>query len=150
MSDVSTTVRATAVVSSVCTSFTGDTSNYNDATNLSVTITTYGRPVLLSLVADPNGSNLTPGRVGYSSDAAAGHSNPVFGGAWVKNGSALNYIFFPIDLTIVGGGTTTLTPSLSPGVIQTIDYGASAGTHTYKIQVRWGSLNYVRLLAIEL
>lgn len=124
-------------------SMTGTT--WTDVTNLSVTITTTGRPVILMLVAattDPNNSYMQAYRGGVT--------------------SVLYSVKFVRDVTdlaqvnvIAGGAAGTIRASAPASAHQHIDVPA-AGTYTYKVQGRgdnaattvefWG----VKLIAFEL
>lgn len=112
----------------------------DDVTNLSVTITTTGRPVVLTLISDSSSN---------SSEIAIG------------NGGAVNFCNLLIlrDSTevmnqIFGGNPTPELMSFPPSAIKHIDI-PSAGTYTYKVQasVSVGSdvgINYCKLIAYEL
>lgn len=96
--------------------FTTASSSYVDITNFSVSITTEGRPVLLSLQSDEavsaNGNNAQ-----IFASAAADF-------AWLRSGTALAY-YSMLTQTSVGGFLYIDQPS--------------AGTYTYKMQARVSS-----------
>lgn len=111
-------------------------------TNLSVTITTSGRPVLLMLVGDGNvGSYIGCG----GASSAAGDGSEI---TFKRSGTNLGTMYTTKD----SAGSYWACP---PGAAQ-IDAPA-AGTYTYTVEVRaWGSANAIaymyqlKLLAMEL
>lgn len=123
-----TTVSAGGVaVSTSCGTFSTTSTSAVDVTNLSVTITTTGRPVRIAL--QPDGS-------GLASVGTGGHSAP-------GNGQ-LGHIYIVRASTTIASNTIRsdtdpssnnnfLDLSLPPGVISSLDLVA-AGTYTYKIQ----------------
>lgn len=127
--------------SASCGLFSDTSGNLVSVTNLSVTITTTGRPVYVGLISTP-GQN---GPLQY----------PLIG---VQSGSPVQAYFF-----IVRDGTPVSTSELfcpsgvtvPPSSVSTIDT-PSASTHTYTIQVQGASpgvaviLNHCQLLAYEL
>jgi len=99
-------------ISTTCGNFSSASGSYVDVTNLTVTITTSGRPVMLILQSDGNGSN--PSLI---------QSTAVF--------STLAYIR---DGSIVGSYSFGTGSNVFPGIPVFFDYTATAATHTYKIQ----------------
>jgi hypothetical protein len=117
-------------VSASCGTFTTASGPFVDATNLSVTITTTGRPVLLMLQSE--GTAPTTGAF--------------------MTGPAGAILRFQRDAAVVGDYDIN-SRSAAPAAI--LDTGASAGTHTYKIRVSSAlsqntSLFYYVLVAYEL
>jgi len=115
------------------------TIEYYDVPNLTVTLTTTGRPVFIGLI--PDGSP-NPGYLGAAANTAgsAGQLNLAFcrDGAQISSSSLAGYngIYVP------------------PTSCQVLDLAAPAGTHTYKMQASvttncWGSINYVKMVAYE-
>jgi hypothetical protein len=126
-------------VSSSSGNFTTGSTSFTDVTNLSVTITTTGRPVFLSLNSDGTGNGSEIGIV-----AATGATS---GSIKILRGSTNIY------QAILGGGTAgTFMP---PSAVICIDT-PSAGTYTYKIQcsvfINTASftVQYAQLVAFEL
>jgi hypothetical protein len=117
-------------------SVSGSTS-YTDVTNLSVTLTTTGRPVMLVLVPD-----------------AAGGTSSTIGNA---GSSYAGYIKFLRDATSLGELTyqqATYNSGQTPVIVDV----PSAGTYTYKVQAKTNSalggnfmgVRYMILVAFEL
>jgi hypothetical protein len=111
-------------LSSSSSTFTTQSTSYVDVTNLSVSLTTTGRPVFLALISDADSSNPS-----FIQIEGNGLSNPA------------GYIKFLRDATTVGShkaviyfnGTLTSIDNYYPGNIIVIDVPA-AGTYTYKVQ----------------
>lgn len=119
---------------------------YADVTNLSVTITTSGRPVCLALIS----SGVETGN-GFSIDALSGASSD----SMLK----LKYVRDLTDIAFVrvsaaesGGSSSVEAGGANFMHIDT----PSAGTYTYKLQARVlnsgdsGNVNYAKLIAYEL
>lgn len=105
-------INISEVISSSSGTFSYRGVSYTDVTNLSVTITTEGRPVYLSLVADGSSS---PGILQYTIDQYAFI-------AFARDGSRIS--IQRLD------GLKTVPPSC----VSHVDT-PSAGTYTYKVQV---------------
>lgn len=119
-----------------------------DVTNLTVTVTTTGRPVILSLIGSTNGSFVLA-----FSDAASDHS--LSGGAsilFLRGAQIVDRLSCAI-----ASGTYMTTGNfyliLPPSSFHTLDT-PPAGTWTYKVQLRvsgpLAQLSRVRLMAYEL
>lgn len=110
-------------VSSSCGTFTSTSGSQTDVTNLTVTITTTGRPVMLTLQPDGSGG----GAVIYNTLAAAGGflGNIYF----VRGGS--NIAASTISNNIA---STAQIIRMMPGGFHYLDV-VGAGTYTYKVQV---------------
>lgn len=126
------------VVSSGSSNFSTGSTSYVDVTNLSVSITTIGRPVLLLIVSD--GSLLS--NVGADGNSAT-------------NGVA-DYQILRDSTTIAQSkiGQISTGYTLFPGSIVHFD-APSAGTYTYKMQLKAQSgatanMRYMKLVAFEL
>ncbi len=136
-------------ISSSCGSGYSNATNVpTDVTNLSVTITTTGRPVILGLIADGDVAN----------DAQILFSNGASG--TTANGS----ILFLRGATIISrngtqvgvSGGTTESIVYPPGSFYMVDV-PGAGTYTYKVQAQTNggltqnvAVNYVKFFAFEL
>lgn len=135
-------------ISSSCGSFSTSAGVFADVTNLSVTITTTGRPVVLSIISDGNGTDTS------------------LLGTW-SSGPALTNILS--DFIVLRGATEVARWSLGcggassaaiaiysppPGVVLLDPVGA--GTYTYKVQARnntattTASVGYCKFAAYEL
>lgn len=103
----------TAISSSNSGSFSTSSSSLTDVTNLSVTITTLGRPVQIELVPDSTSLGTTADVVAVTSSA---------GFAFLRDSTVL--------------GVERLFGATYPaGGFRFTDHGAVAGTYTYKVQV---------------
>jgi hypothetical protein len=142
-------------ISSSCgnQSYTNATSSFTDVTNLSVTITTTGRPVLVATIPDGTGSQYSAWDV-----IRVGSANATFQGALklLRGATTVQHTNLSLSLNVaLGSGTSTV--SFSPSSILSIDVPA-AGTYTYKVQGRGDSggitttitCDYLSLLAMEL
>lgn len=122
------------VVSSASGDFSTTSATFVDVTNLSVTITSNGRPVLVQIICD-------------SASAAARIASLTNGGRlkFVKNGSTTL-----ADMLV--GVDAFIHP---PGMFNYIDTAATAGSITYKVQVQSNgsdafSVFRVKLAAVQL
>lgn len=97
--------------------FSTNSSSYIDVTNLSITITTTGRPVMLVLQNDGTAGGTTSSMAYVDSDG---------GGfvAWFRDGSNLG------ESNCAAGSTGT-----APNGYSMVDTSATAGVHTYKVRV---------------
>jgi hypothetical protein len=105
---------------------------YTDMTNLSVTISTTGRPVFLKLISDGSLSVFNTGGANISI-------------AFVRDGTIIGEYFF--------GSASDI--KLPPCMLSHIDTDASSGSHVYKIQVKKNSgtpigADNIKLVAFEL
>jgi hypothetical protein len=114
-------------VSSSSGTFSTNSTSFVDVTNLSATLTTTGRPVMLMLQPDASLS----GNIQFGSQAANGSVAPLMAYQWVRDG-----------VTSFGEVVVTCNPGaaqeffIPPGSANCLDYGASAGTHTWKLEVK--------------
>jgi hypothetical protein len=120
------------------------TTSFTDMTNLSVTITTSGRPVYLAVVSDGSGS--------FSELYATAGAASVNGIVQIIRGATS--VFARAQTCTAAGAATIRCPLSLP---YQMDFPA-AGTYTYKFQARVGSASssdqvngaFLKLLAIEL
>lgn len=132
-------------VSSSSGTFSTTSTSYVDVTNLSVTITTTGRPVSIKLIPDGGGSNSVVG---------CSRASGTFCGGIVGFVRASTTI---ADMSYGGsaGGATSFSYDGPTGGFSTVDI-PSAGTYTYKVQIKMsvGSttafIGAAKLLAYEL
>lgn len=127
-------------------SFTTTSLSETDVTNLTVTITTTGRPVWVGLVADTSDNNFKIVSLNFNSEGADAT-------LFIKRGS--NYIFrsllqFFMDNT----GANNCAINYPIGGFQTVD-PVGAGTYTYTVSVMSDGIANIdvqncRLLAFEL
>lgn len=119
---------------------TNNTTSFVDVTNLSVPITTTGRPVSIILIPE------TP-YVGGSYINSEGNDNHVSFIRIMRDAVELCHFYIQ--------GYTTSTAYFTPAAIAAIDIPA-AGTYTYKIQGKYGSatnslkFNAIKLMVYEL
>lgn len=135
-----TTVAAGGVaISASCGAFTISSTSFADVTNLSVTITTTGRPVVLQLISDGNGTNDAAiednGTSTQLSRIKLLRGSTVIGTYQVKDAT------LQVQAQMFAGGIAHLDP-------------VAAGTYTYKLQARGGStstlsISYCKLVAYE-
>lgn len=133
-------------LSSSCNNYTSSSASATDITNLSVSITTTGKPVFLGLVSDGSGnvSNLLV--------------NPTAGTTTIRS----FYTFVRSGTTIaenevgniVNSSGTVHSVRIPVSSLSHIDVVA-AGTYTYKVQVRCAAdtgvgVNYAKLIAYEM
>jgi hypothetical protein len=126
-------------LSSSCGTFNTSSSSLTDVTNLSVSITTTGRPVYLALVSDGSGNGC------------------YLGSQEASNAINVGEIAFLRGATEVARAACSYAPSFGrvmQGPPFHID-AAAAGTYTYKVQARVVTgtamnLGYLKLLAFEL
>lgn len=135
-----TRAQLAAVGPQISATYSGQTfsaSLINIAT-LTVTITTTGRPVVVSLISDgtTNPSVFTQ-NIGNATATAAIYRD---GGAIATYAIIDQYI----------GGSTAVFETIPTSSIHTLDVGAAAGTHTYTIYYSQAILNYAKLMAYEL
>lgn len=148
---LSTTVSAGGVaLSSSCSAFSTGSASPVDITNLSVTITTTGRPVYLALIDDANGTNA-------SSIEVQGHVSPdVVGAIYLLNGSTvITNSTIASEAAFQSATLNIVIPVSSISMIDTSVNGA-AGTYTYKAQAAALTsstatfVSYAKLIAYEI
>lgn len=123
-------------ISPSCSSFSVNSASYTDVTNLSVTLTTRGRPVRVELIPDGSG--------------VAGFQD---------NGSGVFVKLLRGSTAVAEIGLQSFSSSLTnihcpPSSMQAID-PVAAGTYTYKVQIKNGGSNSVtadrmKLVAYEM
>lgn len=107
-------------ISSSCGSFSTTSASFVDVTNLSVSITTTGRPVIIMFVTTTTSGAFN----GTGSSNSGGAFFQILRGATVVYSTQLL-------INPVGSGFTEVTAP--PGILNTIDF-PPAGTYTYKLQ----------------
>lgn len=131
-------------VSSSCGSFSTTSTSYTDITNLSITITTTGRPILLMLTPDGDTSNVAV----IAASAAAVSAGAQF--KLLRDATAVGLF----NLFSSGGGSQASVNVPSSSIIH-FDV-PSSGTYTYKLQVKaqtsatTATVGYSKLVAFEL
>lgn len=113
-------------ISSSSGSFSTTSATAVDVTNLSVTISSTGRPIMVFAVSDGTGS---VSRFG-ASRAAAGFDTGLYISI-ERNGSEI----WDSQLSVTGANYAGRSVYHPPGIIHTID-AVAAGTYTYKIRAR--------------
>lgn len=129
-------------ISSSCGAFSTTSAGFVDVTNLSVTITTTGRPIFIGLIPDGTSGGGTGAQFGVTSGAATN-----FHGVITINDGSTPIAYF--DYQIQGGtGTKLITPM--PYTV----YPVAGGTLTFKVQLEAISstvnMNYYKLIAYEM
>ena|SRR6202789_4422104 len=136
-------------ISATCGNFSFNSTTYVNVTNLSVTLTTSGRPVFLALISD----GTVTGGVGACFLLSASTSvSPTFFCQFVNSTNSNSWQFEWIWFTSTQGIQATFSSSLTQ--IDTTVAG-TPGTYTYIVQVKLNpgfssSLNNTRLIAYEL
>jgi hypothetical protein len=110
------------VVSGASGSYTNASTTPADVTNLSVTVTATGRPVMLFLQPDGGSGGANVGASNGTLTSQSGGIRILRDGSTIAN--------FYVD----GGSGASSGGSQAPGSIQFLDTGATAGSHTYKVQ----------------
>ncbi len=108
-------------------SFSSSSASYVDVTNLSVTLTTTGRPVMIMLIPDNNGTNPSVFGAQANSDFVMNGYFQILRGASVLSQYQIEGEF--------GSTSANLYFYTGPSSIALID-PVSAGTYTYKMQVK--------------
>lgn len=122
----STVAAGGVAISSGSSTFSTGSATPVDITNLSVTITTTGRPVMVFVQSDAAaaaGSNLA--YIGAGTAAPGQHGSAFY---YIKNGSTI------IAITTVDATTNSNAQILIPPDVRCLDFPV-AGTYTYKAQV---------------
>ncbi len=138
---------ANYVVSSSCGNFSTTNATFTDVTNLSVTITTTGRPVVIGIVAD--GDNTVGHEAQIIANANTGDTTEAYY-AILEGSTIIATHFMTMSNTgITSGDITVPSSSLNHS------YTPGAGTYTYKVQIHRGTgtsaqLRYSKLVAYEL
>jgi uncharacterized protein YjbI with pentapeptide repeats len=132
-------------ISNDSVAYSTSSSSYVDVTNLSVTITTTGRPVMLMLQGPAAGGTMTNQVRIYNSSSATTSGSVAF----VRDAVTLSEIL--LQSTSSG---TSIYNAIPVGAFTCIDV-PSAGTYTYKVQAKITAgtaidFTRVRLIAFEL
>lgn len=133
-------------VSSSCGAFTTNSTSYVDVTNLTVTLTTTGRPVWVGLISDGGASDVSI--VGTSNTGNSAYFSIVRDSTTISVQTVGLY---------AGTGNLGLIINTCPSSsVNTIDPAPSAGTHTYKLQAKMtagantAGVDNAQLVAFEL
>lgn len=131
-------------ISSTCDIFSTTSTSAVDVTNLSITITTTGRPVFLTLIKNDGVANPSTITVN-DTDASAAAT------LYILRDSTEIY---ETNLVVAATGATSVQLTVPPGIINHIDIPA-AGTYTYKVQAAVSSgdnmgMAHMKLVAFEL
>lgn len=133
-------------VSSSSGTFTTTSSTLTDVTNLSVTITTNGRPVIMGLI--PDGNAVDPAEI-KSTDASTGASQ--LDVAFLEGTTVIGL------WRITGENADTGPVAKAPVSAFQMIYPVAAGTYTFKVQVRvapigteTAAVSYTKFFAYEL
>jgi hypothetical protein len=131
-------------ISSSSGTFSTASASLVDVTNLTVTITTTGRPVYISVIPDGTANNSV---ISYINTGASGVTGIC---AIIRDSTLVGRNFFASG----HNGSTSASLQMAPSVVNIIDTPA-AGTYVYKIQTAVTSgtsagLQYSKLIAYEL
>lgn len=132
-------------VSSSSNGFFTANSSYTDVTNLTVTITTFGRPVFLGLISDGSSNGSLIGCDINSGTACVARGNFV-------RAASTEIGDFGFEVAPASSGNVIYYMGSFPWTVDTV----AAGTYTYKVQVKViGSTShvdvwYMKLVAFEL
>ncbi len=124
-------------ISSACTSWTNDTSTPSDVTNLTVTITTTGRPVWV-------GCQSSGGGVSHFQAIATG--TVVAGEFYILRDVATEVAHVSIGSVSPTGSIGVIVP---PGSLWGLDTTVAAGIHVYKVQGKMGGGNTTQVSALN-
>lgn len=134
-------------LSSSCSIFSTTSISLVDITNLTVTITTTGRPVVIALLADgsPNASYIYAGK----NSTSLGSMYATF--AIVRDSTVISRHLLSETFAATTDTKSKLSPSSSINHIDVV----AAGTYTYKLQAKadtnlTASVGYAKLIAYEL
>lgn len=137
-------------LSSTCGgAYTNATTSYTDATNLTVTITTTGRPVWIGLIHDGNTTGTDHGTI---TCLASGSTTTISGYIKItRDVTLISEQFFQKTEVSAATGQYFYFPSSSICHVDPI----TAGTYTYKISMKAGTnttvgVRYSKLIAYEL
>lgn len=120
--------------------------SYVDVTNLTVTITTTGRPVALALIPDGT-TNLSTMQLAIN---AGSQTSMIAESKILRDASSIAFHTMRMD-----GASASLIMGVPPGAFNYVDVVA-AGTYVYKVQTRVTTtattvnFNYIKLIAYEL
>ncbi len=124
--------------------FVSASASYADVTNLSVTITSGGRPIMVMLIPDGSGNQ------SYVASAASGNGATAQFLCQILRGATVLSQLIP---QISTSGASDSNCKFPPGVISFLD-PVAAGTYTYKLQAKDGVthslVNYCQLIAFEI
>jgi hypothetical protein len=137
-------------VSTSSSNFSTANTSLTDVDNLTVTITTTGRPVFLTLISGDPDVPSTAGLLGPSDNSGATVAQEIV----IDRGGATIASF---DLNMDGGAGSPQNQLVPPGVIKYLDV-VTAATYTYKIRTQvitgtgspFANVAYVKLIAYEL
>lgn len=121
------------VESTAVNSFSTTNTSLTDVTNLSVSITTTGRPVFIGMISSSTSTTTT----GMGLVSISSNNNTALGGLWFLRGSSVITNFRLAYSTQGSAASTSYENGCSNYFfIET----PSAGTHTYKVQARIGTI----------
>ncbi len=140
-------------ISNSCGLFSvGYTADYTDVTNLSVTLVTTTRPVMIQLMPDGSGSDAT---LGVRTEGAS----QTYGAmliAIVKDGTVIAKTQLHVESNPPGTGYYNRV-NVPPGAVTYLDNSRTPGSHTYKIQIMSATgasalayINYCKLMVWEM
>jgi hypothetical protein len=116
-------------ISTSCGTFSTSSTSLVDVTNLSVTITTSGRPVFVGLISDGTGSSTSASHLRIVDPGSQTHTLGYF--ALLRDSTQIAYTDIQTQVQSV---STTLALHLPPSSVFAVD-AVAAGTYTYKMQV---------------
>lgn len=138
-------------ISSSCGNFSTTSSTLVDVTNLSVSLTTGGRPVFVGLMDDGTCTDSNAQQSGITSSSSSTQTFSAANIALKEGTNFITYCQFHAEVT----GATRPGITVPSSAVWKI-YVPSAGTYTYKAQMSCGgvsnqsaTLNYSKLIAFE-
>jgi len=138
------TVAAGGIATSAsCGNFSTTSVTPVNVTNLSVTITTTGRPVYIGLISDGTGGFIGPA---YSGASNTGSSILSMGAQILRGGSVISIHPITGYVPNTSGTSELLIPCGSLWMLDIV----AAGTYTYTVQVQAGSVSYAFIDAAKL
>jgi hypothetical protein len=117
-------------ISSDCGLFDTNSTSLTDVTNLSVTITTTGRPVFVGLISSATGPTFGTSSALLAFDASGSATSVSALFAILEDATVISFQTLRADAVLSGTTLLTSVPSSALWTIRSV----AAGTYTYKVQ----------------
>lgn len=130
----------------------GIVGTWQDVTNATVTITSNGRPLVITLIPDNNGASYSYVGVEHADSTSITSAAARF--QWLRSGTSAGNIGMA-QLVAGGASSATLASHVPPGALMAVDTPA-AGTYTYHLQIQvpstytTGAVHYCKVMVYEL